>query len=186
MYAKMFTFQGMVQQGNQMPCSRKYDDFKEGSVIVQKGKNPPYEVASYIPITCPHCNVVFTEIKESDIKTTKASKCLKHLRLCKMYEGDVPAVEKRPSSVVSDSDFEVKVARGWDEREELRSALRRKEDENKELEEELEAMDKRDALQKEMIAELRETCAYWRKLYESQKETIELQAKLRELRCGLK
>jgi hypothetical protein len=172
-----------------MPCSRKYDDFKEGSVIVQKGKNPPYEVASYIPITCPHCNVVFTEIKEGDIKTTKASKCLKHIRLCPEFKGEVPpkrSTVTRPSAVVSDSDLEVKVARGWDEREELRSALRKKEDENKELREEIEAMDKRDALQKEMIAELRETCAYWRKLYESQKETIELEVKLRELRCGLK
>lgn len=63
---------------------------------MHRGKNPPYETAPYIPITCPHCHTVFTEIKESDIKTTKASKCLKHLRICKEYKGIVvPAPEKR-------------------------------------------------------------------------------------------
>ena len=72
-----------------MPPAKMYNDFDEGEVIMQKGKNPPYEIASYVPITCPHCNIIFTEIKESDIKTTKASKCLKHLRLCKEYGGVV-------------------------------------------------------------------------------------------------
>jgi predicted RNase H-like nuclease (RuvC/YqgF family) len=77
---------------------KKYEDFTEGEILVQKGKNPPYETASYIPITCPHCMVTFTEIKESDMKTTKASKCLQHLRLCKTFKtkgGEVPVAQKR-------------------------------------------------------------------------------------------
>lgn len=81
---------------HKMPPSKMYNDFTEGEAIMQKGKNPPYETALYIPITCPHCKVIFTEIKLGDIKTTKASKCLKHLRICKEYKGEViPAPEKK-------------------------------------------------------------------------------------------
>ena len=167
----------------------KYGDFNESEPVQRRGKLPPHDERFYVDIKCPHCNEVFAEIAEEFVKKVKSTKCLQHLRVCPGFEGEVPpkrSTVTRTSAVVSEADREVKVARPCDEEEELRSALRKKEEENKDLEEEIEAMDRRDALQKEMIAELRETCAYWRKLYESQKDTIELQAKLRELRCGLK
>ena len=66
--------------------TRKYDEFAEGCVLIQKSKTSPYNECRYIPIACPHCKVMFVEIKEADIKTSKASKCLKHLRVCEVFK----------------------------------------------------------------------------------------------------
>ena len=76
-----------------MPPS-KYTDFEEGCVIIRRSTKPPYENHRYIPITCPHCKAVFVDIKETDIKTNKASKCLNHLRLCEAFKGS-DAVQKK-------------------------------------------------------------------------------------------
>lgn len=66
--------------------SGKYTDFEEGHVILLKSKMPPYDEGRYIPITCPHCKIVFVEIKEKDLKTNKSSRCLTHLRSCEAYK----------------------------------------------------------------------------------------------------
>lgn len=65
----------------------KYADFEEGCVVTHKSTKPPYDEHRYIPITCPHCKVVFIDIKETDLRTNKASKCLTHLRACEAYKG---------------------------------------------------------------------------------------------------
>ena len=70
----------------------KYADFVEGDVVVQKSKKSSYGEDRYVPLTCPHCNVMFLELKETDMKTTKSSKCLNHLRTCVAYKlkgGDI-------------------------------------------------------------------------------------------------
>ena len=54
-----------------------------------------YEENSYVSLTCPHCKVVFVQLTANDIKTTKASKCLKHLRVCKSYNESVPPPDKK-------------------------------------------------------------------------------------------
>lgn len=76
-----------------MPPS-KYTDFEEGCVIIRRSTKPPYDEHRYIPISCPHCNVVFIEMKEKDLKTSKATKCLNHLRLCEAFKGS-DAVQKK-------------------------------------------------------------------------------------------
>jgi len=79
----------------------KYDNFVEGAVVITRSKAPPYEENRYIPIKCPHCNVQFVEIKESFLKSDKASKCLKHLRKCPEYKGTVPEKNSRALVVQS-------------------------------------------------------------------------------------
>lgn len=74
---------------------RKYDDFEESDVFRAPAKKYPYEENSYVSLTCPHCKVVFVQLTANDIKTTKASKCLKHLRVCKSYNESVPPPDKK-------------------------------------------------------------------------------------------
>jgi len=70
--------------------SRKYVDFEESKSIERRGKLPPYEPCNYVDITCPHCKKVCAEIRETLVKQTKSTECLKHLRVCPEFKGEVP------------------------------------------------------------------------------------------------
>jgi len=70
--------------------SKKYTDFEESVPIQRRGKLPPYEPCNYVEITCPHCKKVCAEIRETLVKQTKSTECIKHLRLCPEFNGEVP------------------------------------------------------------------------------------------------
>jgi len=91
-----------------MPFS-KYTDFKEGDVVSKTSKMPPYSVDRYIPISCPHCDTVFVNIKVTDLKTNKASKCLNHLRICEIHKhGGGMVTSKYHIKVTTDEIAELK------------------------------------------------------------------------------
>ena len=75
---------------------KKYVDFEEKDPQERRGKTPPHNLRMYVDILCPHCKDVFVEIPAELIKQTKASECLKHLRVCPEFNGSVtPAPEKK-------------------------------------------------------------------------------------------
>jgi hypothetical protein len=102
----------------------KYDNFVEGDVVTTRSKAPPYEEDRYIPITCPHCNVQFVEIKESLLKTDKASKCLKHLRKCTEFKGKVPEKNARALVVTSNTSITTVTTTTTNADDELKSLRR--------------------------------------------------------------
>ena len=74
----------------------KYNDFRESEAHKMPSKHESGQTRFYISITCPHCNKVFVDIPEEQMKTSKASRCLQHLRNCPEFNGDVaPAPEKK-------------------------------------------------------------------------------------------
>lgn len=85
---------------------KKYQGFLEAAPVQRRGKFPPHALRNYVDITCPHCNTVCAEIPEELIKQTKASECLKHLRVCPSYTGPVseaPAKKQKRAEVDSDA-----------------------------------------------------------------------------------
>lgn len=68
---------------------KKYTDFIESNPVLRRGKLPPYEARYYVTITCPHCKQICSEITQETVKATKASTCLKHLRICPDFDGNV-------------------------------------------------------------------------------------------------
>lgn len=75
---------------------KKYCDFIESAPVERRGKHPPHDIRAFVDIMCPHCNLVCAEIPEEHLKTSKASYCLQHLRVCESYEGQVnPAPKKQ-------------------------------------------------------------------------------------------
>ena len=74
---------------------KKYTDFTESDAVERRGKHPPHVVRSFVDIMCPHCNEVCAEIPVEHVKTSKASMCLQHLRVCTAYDGEVPAAKKQ-------------------------------------------------------------------------------------------
>lgn len=59
------------------------------------GKKAPWLSDTYVGITCPHCNTVFVELTQSSLSSSKASQCLKHLRVCPEYKGEVAAAPEK-------------------------------------------------------------------------------------------
>jgi hypothetical protein len=69
-----------------MPA-KKYNDFEEGPEVQKLAKQQPPNsqvplMRNYVPITCPHCTVVFVEIASDRITSNKASECRDHLKVC--------------------------------------------------------------------------------------------------------
>lgn len=78
-----------------MPPARKYDDFLETEPEVKPGKKAPWTEDKYVGITCPHCSKLFVEITVDSLKSSKASQCLKHLRVCTEYTGTVTTAPEK-------------------------------------------------------------------------------------------
>lgn len=74
---------------------KKYLDFEEGIACERLSKLPPYEPRTYVPIKCPHCKVEFVMLPERNVRGQKAGECLKHLRVCDKYTGNVKEPPKR-------------------------------------------------------------------------------------------
>ena len=85
-----------------VPEKKKYIDFTESDPQMKPGKKAPWTVDNYVGITCPHCSMVFVELTVDNLKSSKASQCLKHLRVCEAFKakgGEVaPPPEKTSSS----------------------------------------------------------------------------------------
>ena len=69
---------------------KRYLDFQEESPCIEPARSCPYEDREYVPITCPHCRLVFVKIPTTQLASSKASKCLSHLRVCHKFMGYVP------------------------------------------------------------------------------------------------
>ena len=66
-------------------ASKKYCDFLESAPVKKMNKHFAKSSADtrlYVSITCPHCKTTFVEIAVDNLATDKASRCLKHLRVC--------------------------------------------------------------------------------------------------------
>ena len=64
---------------------KKYTDFTVSDPFSKPAKHLPQnagEMREYVSVTCPHCNVAFTELLLSSLATHKAGECLAHLRVC--------------------------------------------------------------------------------------------------------
>ena len=82
---------------------KMYTDFEERNSVTKPGKKAPWATMTFIPITCPHCKHSFVEIPDHNLKTSKASECLKHLRVCPEYKGTVtPAPEKKKEPSIAE------------------------------------------------------------------------------------
>jgi hypothetical protein len=75
-----------------MDARKKYLDFQVSAPFSRQIKRfeEVGEEREYVRVTCPHCNKAFVEILLSDLPSTRASRCLKHLRKCKAYNGPPP------------------------------------------------------------------------------------------------
>jgi len=79
---------------------RKYEDFTESVPQMRRGKSPPYTMTSYVDVKCPWCNLTI-EITEEHLRSSKASRCLKHIRECPAYTGEVaeaPAKKRKATA----------------------------------------------------------------------------------------
>lgn len=74
---------------------KKYTDFMESDPTELECKQAPGNTRMYIQITCPHCSSNFVDIPVELLASTKASKCLQHLRVCKEYKGVVALAPER-------------------------------------------------------------------------------------------
>ena len=76
---------------------KKYLDFVEGAPVSEPSHRSPHAgKRDYVPITCPHCASVFVKIPSENLFKTKSSKCLRHLRVCPKFKGEVAS--KAPTS----------------------------------------------------------------------------------------
>ena len=76
--------------------SKKYADFEESEPTYRRGKHPPHGMRTFVDIKCPHCGEICAEVPEEHVKTSKATNCLQHLRVCDKYDGPVKeAPEKK-------------------------------------------------------------------------------------------
>ena len=96
------------------------------------------ETRLYVSITCPHCNVQFTEVPNDSIDKMKSTKCLQHLRVCTAYQGDV-----KPAPQIKKTEMDMLRERA--EQAEARADARHKE-----------AMAKAQQQHDEMMREMRE------------------------------
>jgi len=89
---------------------KKYLDFTESEPRELECKQAPGKTRLYVSISCPHCKVQFIDIPMEQLLSTKASKCLQHLRRCKEYGGVVmsapekmkdPALQRQADVVLS-------------------------------------------------------------------------------------
>lgn len=84
---------------------KKYTDFAESAPIELECKQAPGNTRMYVQITCPHCASKFVDIPVELIMSTKASKCLQHLRVCTKFKGTLPIIpEKKPPNGDVDRD----------------------------------------------------------------------------------
>jgi len=62
--------------------TKKYTDFLESEPFTRDAKHGNGGTREYVGITCPHCTISFVQITKENIATSKATECLKHLRVC--------------------------------------------------------------------------------------------------------
>jgi len=74
---------------------KKYLDFAESEPRELECKQAPGKTRLYVSISCPHCKAQFIDIPMEQLLSTKASKCLQHLRLCKEYGGVVMSAPEK-------------------------------------------------------------------------------------------
>ena len=76
-----------------MAGRKKYTDFEERALGFKPSKKYPWDDVEYVGVTCPECKVQFVELSIDNLKTSKASQCLKHIRKCEAYRERSGAVE---------------------------------------------------------------------------------------------
>jgi len=94
---------------------KKYIDFVEKPAEERRGKAPPYAMRNYVDVICPHCNTICAEIPEEFLKQTKASECLKHLRVCEVFKakgGEVVSAPEKKKSEIDTLKAEMAAIRG--------------------------------------------------------------------------
>jgi len=69
---------------------KRYDSFAASEPFDAPSRNAPYTARSYVSLTCPHCNVVFTRVPEERVTANKAGACKAHLAACPNYTPPVP------------------------------------------------------------------------------------------------
>lgn len=74
---------------------KKYEDFCESAPKELQSKHVTGETRLYVTLTCPHCSSNFVDVPVERLETSKASKCLQHLRVCKEYKGVVALAPER-------------------------------------------------------------------------------------------
>ena len=77
---------------------KKYLDFTESEPRELECKQAPGKTRRYVSITCPHCDSAFIDIPIEQLTSTKASKCLQHLRVCEAFKakgGEVALAPER-------------------------------------------------------------------------------------------
>ena len=77
---------------------KKYGDFEETNLGWKPSKSYPWDPIEYVGITCPACKNCFVELNTQNVKSSKASQCLKHIRRCSEYQtrNGVDSPNKRP------------------------------------------------------------------------------------------
>lgn len=83
---------------------KKYTDFTESEPIELGCKQAPGNTRMYIQITCPHCLSNFVDIPTELIHSTKASKCLQHLRVCEAFKAKGGEVASAPEKNSTNND----------------------------------------------------------------------------------
>ena len=74
-----------------MPTNKKlYDNFREHDPVQLPSPLSPYNVRSYVPISCPHCGETFKNIPEERVAANKAGVCKAHLAVCPEYTAQAP------------------------------------------------------------------------------------------------
>lgn len=102
---------------------RKYEDFVESEPEMKPAKKAPWNEDNYVGITCPHCNTLFVELTVDSLKSSKASQCLKHLRVCTKFEGDVSAAPERKYKDPAVASLVAKMASHETAMEEMKNTL---------------------------------------------------------------
>ena len=107
LYAKDSKYKGsgyryLDSLSEDMPPVRKYEDFVETEAHEMPSKHESGQTRFYISITCPHCKKVFVDIPEEQMKTSKASRCLQHLRVCDTFKAKGGKVTSPPEKIYKD------------------------------------------------------------------------------------
>lgn len=93
-----------------MAPQQKYRDFVESDVVQRRCKKPPYEMESYVDITCPHCNEKCAEILFDHLQKAKSTACLKHLRVCEAFKAKGGEVSSAPDKTSELDKLKEKIA----------------------------------------------------------------------------
>ena len=107
LYAKDSKYKGsgyryLDSLSEDMPPVRKYEDFVETEPEFKTGKKAPWDTENYVDIICPHCSKLFVELTVDSLKSSKASQCLKHLRVCDTFKAKGGKVTSPPEKIYKD------------------------------------------------------------------------------------